>query len=117
MLFSLISLCDPSVLILLGVLGLTAFRQVGSLRLQIWQIMTLGAILVLLFQQISPELALGAINIDIMIFLFGAFCIGEALNMSGYLAWIGSKVLSKAKNTDQLVYLCSFLQEFCLQFL
>ena len=104
----LVSLPDLSVLILLGVFVLTALRQVGSLRLQIWQVMTFGAISVLLLGEISPEEALGAINIDVLIFLFGAFCVGEALNRSGYLAWLGSRIVSRARNTDQLVLLVLF---------
>lgn len=108
MLFSFVPLPDLSVLILLGVFVLTALRQVGSLRLQIWQIMTCGAFLVLLFGEISPEEALEAINIDVLIFLFGAFCVGEALNRSGYLAWLGSRIVSRARNTDQLVLLVLF---------
>ncbi|AKJ40277.1 anion transporter [Methanosarcina barkeri] len=103
-----VPLPDISVLILLGVFVLTALRQVGSLRLQIWQIMTFGAILVLLFGEISPQEALEAINMDVLIFLFGAFCIGEALNMSGYLACLGNRIVSRAKNTDQLVLLVLF---------
>lgn len=108
MLFSIVSLPDPSVLILLGVFVLTALRQVGSLRLQIWQVMTIGALLVLVLGEISPEEALGAINIDVLIFLFGAFCVGEALNRSGYLGCLGSRIISKARNTDQLVLLVLF---------
>jgi len=107
-LFSFVSLPDLSVLILLGVFVLTALRQVGSLRLQIWQVMTFGALLVLLLGEISPEEALGAINIDVLLFLFGAFCVGEALNRSGYLAWLGSRIVSRARNTDQLVLLVLF---------
>lgn len=103
-----VPLPDLSVLILLGVFVLTALRQVGSLRLQIWQIMTFGAILVLLLGEISPQEALEAINMDVLIFLFGAFCVGEALNMSGYLAWLGNRIVSRAKNTDQLVLLVLF---------
>jgi len=103
-----VPLPDLSVLILLGVFVLTALRQVGSLRLQIWQIMTIGAILVLLLGEISPQEALEAINMDVLIFLFGAFCVGEALNMSGYLAWLGNRIVSRAKNTDQLVLLVLF---------
>ena len=95
-------------LILLGVFVLTALRQVGSLRLQIWQIMTFGAILVLLLGEISPDEALAAINMDVLIFLFGAFCVGEALNRSGYLAWLGNRIVSRAKSTDQLVLLVLF---------
>ncbi len=99
---------DLSVLVLLGVLLLTALRQVGSLRLQIWQVMTLGALLVLLLGEISPQEALHAINLNVLLFLFGAFCVGEALNRSGYLAWLGSRIVSRAKNTDQLVLLVIF---------
>lgn len=99
---------DLSVLILFGVFVFTALRQVGSLKLQIWQIMTCGALMVLLFGEISPEKALEAINIDVLLFLFGAFCVGEALNRSGYLAYLGSRIVSKAKNTDQLVLLVLF---------
>jgi len=108
MLCSFVSLLDPSVLILAGVFALTALRQVGSLKLQIWQVMTVGALSVLLLGEISPEEAIGAVNIDVIIFLFGAFCIGEALNRSGYLAWLGSRVVSRAKDTDQLVLLVLF---------
>lgn len=105
---SFVSSPDLSVLILLCVLLLTALRQVGSLRLQIWQVMTLGAFSVLLLGEISPQEALRAINIDVLLFLFGAFCVGEALNRSGYLACLGSKIVSRAKNTDQLVFLVIF---------
>lgn len=59
--------------------------------------MTLGAISVLLLGEISPQEALRAINIDVLLFLFGAFCVGEALNRSGYLAWIGGRIVSRAK--------------------
>jgi Na+/H+ antiporter NhaD/arsenite permease-like protein len=104
----LVPLPDLSVLILLGVFVLIALRQVGSLRLQIWQVMTFGAISVLLLGEISPEEALGAINTDVLIFLFGAFCVGEALNRSGYLAWLGSRIVSRARNMDQLVLLVLF---------
>jgi Na+/H+ antiporter NhaD/arsenite permease-like protein len=107
-LFSHLSFPDPSVIILLGVFVLTALRQVGSLRLQIWQVMTIGALSVLLLGQISPEEALGAINTDVLLFLFGAFCVGEALNRSGYLSWLGSRIVSRAKSTDQLVLLVLF---------
>ncbi|MDD3245266.1 MAG: anion transporter [Methanosarcina sp.] len=99
---------DLSVLVLMGVLLLIALRQVGSLRLQIWQVMTLGAFSVLLLGEISPQEALRAINLDVLLFLFGAFCVGEALNRSGYLAWLGSRIVSRAKNTDQLVLLVIF---------
>jgi Na+/H+ antiporter NhaD/arsenite permease-like protein len=103
-----VSLPDLPVLILLGVFVLTALRQVGSLKLKIWQIMTFGAILVLLLGEISPKEAFEAVNKDVLIFLFGAFCVGEALNRSGYLACLGNRIVSRAKDTDQLVLLVIF---------
>lgn len=105
---SFISSPDLSILVLLCVLLLTALRQVGSLRLQIWQVMTFGALAVLFLGEISPQEALRAINMDVLLFLFGAFCVGEALNRSGYLSWLGNRIVSKAKNTDQLVLLVIF---------
>ena len=62
----------------------------------------------LLLGKISPEKALKAINFDVIVFLFGTFCVGEALNRSGYLAWIGNKIVSSARNTDQFILLVLF---------
>jgi len=62
-----------------------SFRQVGRLRLRIWQAMGAGALAVLLSGDISPTDALRAIDSDVMLFLFGMFVVGEALVESGYL--------------------------------
>ena len=65
---------------------LTAVRQVGRLRLQIWQIMLAGALAVLITGSIEPIAAIKSINIDVLLFLFGMFVVGHALEESGYLA-------------------------------
>ena len=65
-----------SILTLLGVFILIAVRQIGRFRFQIWQIMLLGALIVLISGQISPFDALKAIDIDVMLFLFGMFIVG-----------------------------------------
>jgi Na+/H+ antiporter NhaD/arsenite permease-like protein len=70
-----------SVVILAIVFVLIAIRQVGRFRLRIWQIMLAGAIAVLFTGQISPREALAAINVDVMVFLFGMFVLGEALSL------------------------------------
>ena len=72
--------------ILAIVFFLTAVRQVGNVRLGIWQIMSLGAAGVLLTGQISIASAIKAVNVDVLLFLFGMFAIGQALEMSGYLS-------------------------------
>jgi Na+/H+ antiporter NhaD/arsenite permease-like protein len=79
----------PLPFIALGVVFfLIVVRQVGRLRLQIWQIMLGGAATVLLTGSIAPAGALRSINPDVMLFLFGMFVVGQALEDSGYLAHI-----------------------------
>jgi Na+/H+ antiporter NhaD/arsenite permease-like protein len=71
---------NTSVLTLIIVFILVAFRQIGGLKLHIWQIMLLGALTVLLTGQISPYNGLRSINLDVMIFLLGMFITGEAMH-------------------------------------
>ncbi len=96
-------------LIPLGVLCvvffLIAVRKVGGVRLQIWQIVLGGALVVLFTGQISVRDALAAINIDVLLFLFGAFVIGEALSRSGYLFHVAYRIFGRAKTVRQLVIL------------
>jgi len=95
-------------IILAAVFLLIAVRQVGRFNLKIWQIMLGGAVVVLVTGQISPLDAALAINIDVMLFLFGMFIVGEALVASGYLAEIGRRFFSRAKNPDQIVLFILF---------
>jgi Na+/H+ antiporter NhaD/arsenite permease-like protein len=96
-------------IITLGIVFLLiAVRQIGRFRLQIWQIMLLGAITVLITGQIAPLAALKSINIDVMLFLFGVFIIGRALEESGYLASISYRLFSKARTLKVLVFFIIF---------
>jgi Na+/H+ antiporter NhaD/arsenite permease-like protein len=97
-----------AVAVLVAVFILIAVRQVGSLRLQIWQIMLLGAAAVLLSGQISPASAIASIEPDVMAFLFGMFVIGEALDQSNYLSHITHRLFSRARNVDHLVLVILF---------
>jgi Na+/H+ antiporter NhaD/arsenite permease-like protein len=94
------------------VLLLIAIRQLGEFKLQIWQIMLLGALLVLLSREISPADAASAINPDVMIFLAGMFVIGEAMRESGYLFHLFNRIFCRAKNLDQLLLLILFAMGF-----
>jgi len=93
------------VIVLAIVFLLIAIRQVGRYTLRIWQIMLGGAIAVLLLGQITPQAALSAINADVMLFLFGMFIVGVALQESGVLAQLSYRVFSRAKNADQFLLL------------
>ncbi len=97
-----------SIIILLAVFFLIAVRQVGNVRLQIWQIMLLGAVAVLATQQISFHDALISINLDVMLFLFGMFVVGQAFEESGYLSHVSYKYFSKAKSVDAMILLILF---------
>jgi Na+/H+ antiporter NhaD/arsenite permease-like protein len=92
-----------SIIILIIVFILIAVRQVGNVRLRIWQIMLLGALGVLFSGQISPLKAVKSINPDVMLFLFGVFIIGQALESSGYLSHLSYKFSRRARSLDSLV--------------
>lgn len=93
---------------LAAVFLLIAVRQVGRFTLRIWQIMLAGALAVLLTGQIAPADALRAINPDVMVFLFGMFVVGEAMEDSGYLSCVARRFFSRAKNPDRLVLFILF---------
>lgn len=101
-----------SAIALAAVLILIAVRQLGKFKLQIWQIMLFGALVVLVSGQISPADAVHAVNLDVMIFLFGMFVIGEAMQESGYLFHLFNSVFRHAKNLDQLLLLILFAMGF-----
>jgi Na+/H+ antiporter NhaD/arsenite permease-like protein len=97
-----------SIIVLLVVFILIAVRQIGRFRLQIWQAMLLGALAVLLTGQISPAEALKAINLDVILFLFGMFVVGQALEESGYLSHLSSRLFGRAKTVNSLLLLILF---------
>ncbi len=90
-------------LVLAAVFITIAVRQVGSFRFELWQIMTLGAFVVLLTGQIPLLSALRAIDLDVMLFLFGMFVLGQALEESGYLAHLSYKYFKRARTVDRLM--------------
>jgi Na+/H+ antiporter NhaD/arsenite permease-like protein len=97
-----------SIITLAIVFVLIAVRQVGNFRLRIWQIMLLGALVVLITGQIKPGRALQSINADVMLFLFGVFVIGLALEESGYLGHLAYGLFRKARSLNTLVLFILF---------
>jgi Na+/H+ antiporter NhaD/arsenite permease-like protein len=106
-----------SIVILGIVFLLIAVRRIGNLKFQIWQIMSLGAIAVLVSGQISPLEALKAINLDVMLFLFGMFVVGEALESSGYLSYLSYRIFRKVHSLDTLVLAILFVMGLMSAFL
>ena len=96
------------VVILCLVFLLTITRQIGNVRLDLWQIMGLGALAVLLSGQIPLQEAMESINVDVMLFLFGVFAIGQALEASGYLSQVSYNFFKSAKNMDAIILFVLF---------
>ncbi|HLA68904.1 MAG TPA: SLC13 family permease [Bacteroidota bacterium] len=92
-----------SIAILLLVFVLIAVRQIGGLRLQIWHIMTAGALMVLVTGEISPSDAAKAVDMDVMVFLFAMFVVGHALEESGYLSHLSYQYFKRARTLNALL--------------
>lgn len=104
-------------IVLFTAFAFTAIRQAGGLRLQIWQIMLMGAFIVLVTGQISPGDALKAVNLDIIVFLIGMFVVGEALVESGYLYEVSHRLFRGAGSVDSLILRILFVLGFFSAFL
>jgi Na+/H+ antiporter NhaD/arsenite permease-like protein len=96
------------ILVLAAVFLLIAVRRLVRRRVPIWAVMLAGALAVLATGQISPSEALAAINVDVMLFLFGAFVVGQALESSGYLFHLSYRLFSRARSADALLLLVLF---------
>ena len=91
------------VIVLIIAFILIAVRQLGSIRLQIWQIVLGGAFVVLITGQISVTAAISYIDPTVIVFLVGIFIFAEALVRSGYIHYIAYKVFRRFKSVDSLV--------------
>lgn len=91
--------------VLIVVFLLIAVRKIGNINFRIWQVMLLGAAAVLATGAIAPLDALASINLDVMLFLFFMFVIGEALASSGYLYHLSHRLFSRATTIRHLLVL------------
>ncbi len=106
-----------SFIVLILVIFLIITRQVGNIKLQIWQAMTFGALLVLLLGEISLKEAVYAVDWEVILFLFSMFVIGVSLERSGYLTHLTYKLFKNVKNYDQLLIYILFVMGFLAAFL
>lgn len=85
------------------VYGLIITRNVRGIRLPIWAIMSIGALLSLVLQLVTFEQALKAINFEIIFFLFGMFVLVSGLESSGLLKYITIKILERARTPNRIL--------------
>ena len=106
-----------SVIVLAVSFVLIAVRQVGRIRLQIWQIILGGAIVVLLTGQISVSAAASYIDPTVIVFLIGIFILGEALVRSGYIQYLSHRLFKRFRSVDHLVLAIIFSMGFASMFM
>ena len=106
-----------SVMVLAVSFVLVAIRQIGSIKLQIWQIILGGAAVVLITGQISITAAISYINPTVIVFLVGIFILGEAMTRSGYIQYLASKLFKSFKSVDGLVLAILFSMGFASMFM
>lgn len=87
---------NVSIAALAVVFVLIAVRRVGRVRIPMWLSMAGGASVVLAAGEITPRAALRAIDVDVMLFLFGMFVIGQALIASGYLHCLADRLFGRS---------------------
>jgi len=93
----------PFVTLIIVFVGI-ALRQILRIPLKIWQMMSVGALIVLLAGSISFASAFKAINWEVMAFLFGMFFLGQALEESGYLSVLVSRPFIEKMTRGKLVF-------------
>ncbi|MDU9376802.1 putative transporter [Methanocorpusculaceae archaeon Sp1] len=106
-----------AVAILAVVFLLIVVRRVGGVRLPIWAVMTGGAVAALLTGSISIPDAVASVNVQLIIFLFGVFVLGVAMERSGLLHTTSVAVFSKAKTRRQVMLWFIFLMAATSAFL
>lgn len=105
--FSLIVL----ILVFLGI----ALRQTLRIPVRNWHIMSGGALLVIATGQISLSGSYAAIDWNIILFLFGVFALGEALDQSGFLSHIAPKLgKSNARLFASIIFGMGILSAFLM---
>lgn len=105
---SLGNIVSLSLVVLVFVFLGIALRQVFCIPLKIWQIMSIGAWIVLFTDKISFLDAWYAIDWGIIGFLFGMFVVSQALEESGYLSEITAKFFLRDFSSRYLVALIVF---------
>ena len=76
----------------------------------------MGAILIVATTEITPLQAVLAIKWDVILFLFGAFSLGEALSSSGILSRFCSKIFLKAGDPRIILGLFLLFQHWQVQY-
>ncbi|MDR2944272.1 MAG: anion transporter [Methanosarcinales archaeon] len=101
-----------AVFVLLFVLLLIVVRKIGSVRIPMWVSMTAGAAAVLLLGQISVTEAYAAVSWDVILFLFGMFIVGAAVDLSGFLKYYAHRCFHRLPTARSFLLVFIFAAGF-----
>ncbi|MCR9135978.1 MAG: SLC13 family permease [Alphaproteobacteria bacterium] len=85
-----------SIAVAIGVFFGIAIRQWLPQQVRIWHIMLAGAVIVLVFRQITPSEAWNAVDWNVVGYLFGVFSVAEALYDSGLPHKVSGMIIGSA---------------------
>ena len=80
-----------------------ALRKICRIPLAIWQIVGLGALVVLCTHQLTFKQTIHAIDFEVLLYLLGMFIIARTLEISGYLESLSLKLLRHIKHGQHLL--------------
>ncbi|WP_236753522.1 SLC13 family permease [Acidianus sp. HS-5] len=91
-----------SLVVMLVTYSLIATR--GITKIPPWASMFFGGVLMILFGVLTPEKALSAVNLDVILFLITIFTFASALEVSGFLKYLAYAIISKFKEPDKVLF-------------
>lgn len=99
------------VIVLIAVFILITVRRIGRFKMEIWQIMLAGAVIDILFTDLTFTGAIKIIDWNIIIFLFCMFSLGALLEISGYLNSLYNKIFY-SENIEKNMYMLALTSAF-----
>ncbi|HJO95343.1 MAG TPA: SLC13 family permease [Victivallales bacterium] len=96
-------------IILITVSLVICFRKCFPFRIPVWVIMSIGALISLLYVRFSFTHTLNSIKWDVIFYLIGIFFIVEAAESSGFLSKVTTSLFSKFKEPKQILFIIVFV--------
>ncbi len=96
--------------LIIGIFALSLVRNISKFQIRIWQLTLASALICILSNQISIKAAFYSINFNVLLFLFGMFCIGVAIEKSGLAKFLTNRILKHTNNLDGVLL---FIISFC----
>ncbi|HIH01992.1 TPA: hypothetical protein HA259_08010, partial [Thermoplasmata archaeon] len=85
--------------------ALISIRRFPKVRVDRPAAALLGAALMLVFGIVSPEAAIDAINMDIVLLLVGMMLLVAGLELCGFFEWVSIRMIKHSKSQFQLLAL------------